>query len=73
MQKKSSRHVLTAIRQTAGHLEKEWGMRPIIILACMGGQDEHWQFFDPRIIRSMDEEHMPFCTVDRNGKREFHP
>ncbi len=67
-----SLHTLTAIRQTAAALEKEWGVHPLIVLSCMGGEDEHWQFFDPRDVE-LDAEPMPYCIVTKDGAREFHP
>ena len=67
-----SRHLLTTLRQTSAHLEKEWGVHPLIVLSCMGGEDEHWQFFDPRDVE-LDAEPMPYCIVTKDGAREFHP
>jgi hypothetical protein len=46
-------------------LEKEWGVRPFVTLACAGGADQHWQIFHPKDMR------MPAFTL-MGGKLEEH-
>lgn len=43
-----------------------WGVRPLVTLACAGYADEHWQ------VRHPDDE-FPAWTVDANGVVEQHP
>ncbi len=38
---------LTILRTCIVILEQEWGKKPIIILSCAGGTDEHWQIWHP--------------------------
>lgn len=41
----SHRKLYKAIRAAAIQIEKEHGSRPFIVISCIGGADEHIQFY----------------------------
>jgi hypothetical protein len=55
------------MRRIATNLEAEWGTRPFIIIACIGGTDEHIQFYHPSYLS------MPAFIIDPKGVFEEHP
>jgi len=52
-------------------LERLWRARPLVILACAGFADEHWQIYNPHEFRTNDEP-MPLVTIDLEGHVVFH-
>lgn len=54
------------LRSLSLMLEREWGTRPRIVLACSSASDEHWQIFHP-------DCEMPTFTITPDGKVEAHP
>ena len=63
----SHRQLYKAMRRIATNLEAEWGTRPFIIIACIGGTDEHIQFYHPSYLS------MPAFIIDPKGVFEEHP
>ena len=37
----------SVLRNVIRQAEEDWGMRPIVNLACQGFEDEHWQVWNP--------------------------
>jgi hypothetical protein len=63
------------LRDSCVVLEAKWGVRPILTLSCVGGADEHWQFFHPDSIRRAIQnstELMPDYVLVAGGL-EGHP
>ena len=58
--------VHSRIRALCIALEKEWGHRPFVQLACADGSDEHWQIFHWCYT-------MPTFCVLLDGTVERHP
>jgi hypothetical protein len=52
-------------------LERLWGMRPFVQLACAGYADEHWQIYHPDDILN-DLEPMPRVTIDLEAAVVYH-
>jgi hypothetical protein len=53
-------------------LERLWGMRPFVQLACAGYADEHWQIYHPDDLLSEIEEPMPRVTIDLEASVVYH-
>ena len=52
-------------------LERLWRARPLVILACAGFADEHWQIYRPDDLLN-DLEPIPRVTIDLEGHVVFH-
>ena len=55
------------LRNVIRRLEKEWGVRPLCILAYQDAKDEHWQVFHPE---HLDEK--PAFAVYQDGTTYEH-
>jgi hypothetical protein len=66
-------HYHEILRTTLIGLELTWGTRPIVILACAGYADEHWQIYHPDELLSDNPEPMPHLTINIEGRVEYHP
>jgi len=56
--------LVTRLRQLATLIEAQGHGRPVIILACVGASDEHWQIFRPS---EWQAGHDPEYWVYNNG------
>jgi len=54
------------MRNVVRDCEKRWGLRPVIILACQDGEDEHWQVWHPD-IHGKEDGHAHF-TIDKDAE-----
>lgn len=68
----TKKQMLTAdtLRSHTIQLEREWGVRPALFLACSGGSDEHWQIWHPD---DLHPDGMPHLVVRPDGTSERHP
>lgn len=66
---------LETLRDYVTKLEREWGTRPIVVLACSGGSDEHWQIWHPDDVKAgfQGEERMPHLVLCPEGTVSTHP
>lgn len=63
-------HYHEILRTTLIGLETAWHKRPIVILACAGYADEHWQIYHPDDF--INPEPVPYITIDIEGRVEYH-
>lgn len=58
------------IRHTMLDLQAQWNTRPVLVLACGGYADEHWQFWHPT---DYTDGGMPHLVLAPDGTVERHP
>jgi hypothetical protein len=62
--------ICNTLEEAVTLIDRKWGQRPLLTLACIGGSDQHWQIWHYDDFQ--DDEPMPRYTY-ANYKLEMHP